>query len=50
MSETQQTEDDNSEKNSDQNAKQLEHLTLNENNKVLEQSKCTPTLDYLQVP
>lgn len=32
------------------NAEQLKRLTLNGENGVLKPTKCTPTLDHLQVP
>jgi len=51
MSDAQQTDEDKkSEENDDHGAEQLKLLTLNEENSVSEQNKCTPTLDYLEVP
>jgi len=50
MSDTQQTDDEKSSKNYDQNLEKLNDLNMREENEVSEQDKCTPTLDYLQVP
>lgn len=50
MSETQQTDEEKSKTNGNINVEQLKHLTLNEENEVTKHNKCTPTLDYLQVP
>lgn len=50
MSETSQTDEDKPESNDNGNDEQLKRLTLNEENEVSEHSKCTPTLDYMQVP
>jgi len=50
MNDTQHTDDDKSAKNYDQNLEKLNDLNLREENEVSEQDKCTPTLDYLQVP
>jgi len=50
MSGIRQTDDDKSGTNYDQNLEKLNGLNLQEENEVSEQDKCTPTLDYLQVP
>jgi len=50
MNDIRQTNDDESAKNYDQNLEKLNNLNLREENEVSEQDKCTPTLDYLQVP
>lgn len=50
MSETKKTDQDKSETNDNNNLDQLKSLTLNQENEILEPKKCTPTLDYLQVP
>jgi len=50
MSDTRQTDDYKSSKNYDHNLEKLNDLNLHEENEVSEQDKCTPTLDYLQVP
>lgn len=44
------SDDDKSGTNYDQNLEKLNGLNLQEENEVSEQDKCTPTLDYLQVP
>lgn len=44
------SDDDKSRTNYDQNLEKLNGLNLQEENEVSEQDKCTPTLDYLQVP
>jgi len=50
MSDTLQTDDDKFSKNYDLNLEKLNDLNLGEKNEVSELDKCTPTLDYLQVP
>lgn len=50
MNDIRQINDDGSAKNYDQNLAKLNDLNLREENEVSEQDKCTPTLDYLQVP
>jgi len=50
MNDTQQTDDDKSDKSYDQNLEELNDLNLGGENEASEQEKCTPTLDYLQVP
>lgn len=50
MSGTRLSDDDKSVTNYDQNLEKLNGLNLQEGNEISEQDKCTPTLDYLQVP
>lgn len=50
MNDTRQTDDNKSDTNYDQNLEKLNDLDLREETEVSEQAKCTPTLDYLQVP
>lgn len=49
MSDIRQTDNDKSEEMVDQNLEKLNSLSLKEENEV-SKDKCTPTLDYLQVP
>lgn len=41
---------DKSEENYEQNLEKLNSLNLQKENGISEQNKCTPTIDYLQVP
>jgi len=50
MSETGPADKEMSNQDNNDNAEQLKHMTLNEQNGVSDKTECTPTLDYLQVP